>query len=326
MRWLTVNKSICSGCGRINTGDAGRPPAMLLTEQAQSQRGSSRKIKISPTVLWRTSQASLCNSNSMYKLKKESANMACLKNAISEPVSTFLPYGLPLSAMRSVWSDRFFKSIYIFFFVLGFNFRHHSNSHLIITHWLFVPHTGLSGYICGESPTKQFPSECQSSSDLPSSQSARSIAASISFGPRPGIRRARHSVRLVGGDPGSGCWSISWSFLCAGSVQLVCSIVMVHVRSVAVRSVAVMVLHGAVRLIGCWPGSGLVPSSSRRLFQAKERTTSACEFIRSDTVSCTSTLRVRVQFATPNEGLHPASFVKRSLGKRWTMARVPMPA
>jgi hypothetical protein len=70
--------------------------------------------------------------------------------------------------------------------------------------WATSRHWVYSSPLC-EPPTKQFYSECQSSNDLPSSQSARSIVAPISVGPRPAnrqcvregdIRCARHSLTL----------------------------------------------------------------------------------------------------------------------------------
>jgi hypothetical protein len=51
-----VYSSPCE-CGRSYIGETGRLLAVRLREYRQSQRGSCRKIKSSPTYLWRGSQS-----------------------------------------------------------------------------------------------------------------------------------------------------------------------------------------------------------------------------------------------------------------------------
>jgi hypothetical protein len=94
--------------------------------QAQSQRGSYRKIKISPTCPWRghtVGWVEACileiENISKYRKCKDSAHMACLTSLISQPTSYISPIWIPLisnevgnSQGRSVWSDRFFMGFY----------------------------------------------------------------------------------------------------------------------------------------------------------------------------------------------------------------------
>jgi hypothetical protein len=97
-----------------------------LWTQAQSPTGSFRKIKISPTSLWRGHRVGLddtrileVESNSKCRKYKESAHMASLINRISQPSLDISPIWISLisnevsnSQRRSVWRDKIFLSFH----------------------------------------------------------------------------------------------------------------------------------------------------------------------------------------------------------------------
>jgi hypothetical protein len=97
-----------------------------LWTQAQPQRVSSRKNKISPTCLWRGSKGRLrwckdfgIESNSRYRKYKDFTHMTCLTNPISQLSLDVSPIWVPLISNevsklqgRSAWSNRFFMCFY----------------------------------------------------------------------------------------------------------------------------------------------------------------------------------------------------------------------
>jgi hypothetical protein len=108
--------SIPSECGRSRNRQTSSRAAPWT--QAQSPAGSSRKIKISPTCLWRVgwddARILEIESNSRYRRYKESAHIACLTNPISQSSLDISPIWIPLtsnevsnSQRRSEWRDGF---------------------------------------------------------------------------------------------------------------------------------------------------------------------------------------------------------------------------
>jgi hypothetical protein len=119
--------SIPCECGRSYIGETGRPLTVRLGEHRPNLQQSSRKIKISPTCLWRESQIGWddartleIESNRRYRKYKESANMECLTNPNSQPSLDFSPIWISItsnevsnSQRRSVWHDRFFMGFQV---------------------------------------------------------------------------------------------------------------------------------------------------------------------------------------------------------------------